>query len=145
MKAIKDIFASNPQRTPHTHTAPLHRELATPFRPPLNKNPTKPPQKKNRPSTLPSPSPTNQTVPSIPQPLGQTRPDQFFWGLFGLVMNNGWPSPLWLSTTAAPLNWPWHRAIHWLVWMAAWLAGWPATNPRDLCDDCNIGKAWTQY
>lgn len=81
-------------------------------------------RKKN--PNLPSPSLQKssplapQTRPSIPQPLGQTGQDQFCWGLFSLVMNNGWPSPLWLSSTVAPLNWPWHGAIYWPLWMAAW-------------------------
>ena len=148
MKAIKDIFASNPQRAP---LPPLTESLQPPFGPPKRSYWTFPRKKKIKklkpaiPQPPKKPSPlAPRTIPSIPQPLDQTRPDQFCWGLFGLVMNNGWPSPLWLSTTAAPLNWPWHRAIHWPVWMAAWPAGW-LPNPRDLHGDCNIGKVWTHY
>lgn len=136
MKAIKDIFASNPQRTP---LPPLTESSLPPFGPPKRSYKTSP-EKTLKPA-IPQPQKPSplapRTIPSILQPLGQTRPDQFCWGLFGLVMNNGWPSPLWLSTTAAPLNWPWHRAIHWPVWMAAWPTSWLTQPKRSI--------SWLQY
>lgn len=102
----KEILSSSP-----------YRKLATPSWPPnkilVNYN-----EGGDNPAILkpPKSSPlAPQTISSIPLPLGQTRRDQFCWGLFSLVMNNGWPSPLWFSTTVAPLNWPWQRAIHWPV------------------------------